>query len=42
LSSSDTSITSAFDNADGPVIVTILPTDKAFQAKDCATFHKVG
>ncbi len=42
LSSFDTSNIIDNDNADGPVIVTILPSDKAFQANRCATFHKVG
>jgi hypothetical protein len=30
------------DNADGPVVVQILPSDKAFQTSNCADFHKAG
>ncbi len=30
------------DNADGPVVVEILPSDKAFQTSGCASFHKAG
>jgi|tagenome__1003787_1003787.scaffolds.fasta_scaffold20378843_1 hypothetical protein len=30
------------DNADGPVVVEIGSSDKAFQASDCAKFHKIG
>lgn len=32
----------ANDNADGPVVVTIAPTDAAFKAQGCATFTKIG
>jgi hypothetical protein len=42
LSSLDTSDIIDNDNADGPVVIEILPSDKAFQAKDCADFHKSG
>jgi hypothetical protein len=42
LSSLDTSDILDNDNADGPVVVQILPSDKAFQASDCASFHKIG
>ncbi|HKN94137.1 MAG TPA: hypothetical protein VJU60_07390 [Thermoleophilaceae bacterium] len=42
LASLDTSDILDNDNADGPVVVQILPSDKAFQASDCATFHKIG
>jgi hypothetical protein len=42
LSSFNTSDIIDNDNADGPVIVTIDPSDKAFQANGCATFHRVG
>ena len=42
LSSFNTSDIIDNDNANGPVIVTIAPSDKAFQANRCATFHKVG
>jgi vacuolar-type H+-ATPase subunit H len=42
LSSLDTSDIVDNDNADGPVVVEILPSDKAFQVSDCADFHKVG
>jgi hypothetical protein len=42
LNSLDTSDIADNDNADGPVVVQILPTDKAFQASDCASFHKAG
>jgi hypothetical protein len=30
------------DNADGPLVVEILPSDKAFTTNGCADFHKVG
>lgn len=42
LSSLDTSDIVDNDNADGPVVVEILPSDKAFQASGCASFHKIG
>jgi hypothetical protein len=42
LSSLDTSDIVDNDNADGPVVVEILSSDKAFQASDCASFHKIG
>jgi hypothetical protein len=35
LNSLDTSDIADNDNADGPVVVEILPSDKAFQARDC-------
>jgi hypothetical protein len=42
LNSLDTSDIADNDNADGPVVVQILPSDKAFQASNCASFHKAG
>ena len=30
------------NNADGPVVVQLQPTDKAFQTSGCADFHRVG
>lgn len=30
------------DNANGPVVVEIASSDKAFQASGCAKFHKIG
>jgi hypothetical protein len=42
LNSLDTSDIADNDNADGPVVVQILPSDKAFQTTDCADFHKTG
>jgi hypothetical protein len=30
------------DNADGPVVVQIAPSDKAFQVDGCGTFHRIG
>jgi hypothetical protein len=30
------------DNADGPVVVEILPSDKAFETDGCADFHRAG
>jgi multidrug efflux pump subunit AcrA (membrane-fusion protein) len=41
-SSLDTSDILDNDNADGPVVVQILPSDKAFQADGCGSFHKIG
>jgi hypothetical protein len=32
----------ANDNADGPVVVQILPSDKAVKVAGCAKFHKIG
>jgi hypothetical protein len=32
----------ANDNADGPVVVEILPSDAAFMARDCGDFHRIG
>ena len=32
----------ANDNADGPIVVSILPSDKAFNTNGCADFHKIG
>lgn len=40
LSSLDTNDIINNDNADGPVIIEILPSDKAIQTSDCADFHK--
>jgi hypothetical protein len=42
LWSLDTSDIIDNDNADGPVVVQILPSDKAFKASGCASFHKIG
>lgn len=42
LSSLDTNDIINNDNADGPVIIEILPSDKAIQTSDCADFHKSG
>ena len=42
LSSLNTSDILDNDNADGPVVIEILPSDKALQASDCADFHKSG
>jgi hypothetical protein len=42
LSSLDTSDILDNDNTDGPVVIDILASDKAFQASDCASFHKIG
>jgi hypothetical protein len=42
LSSLDTSDIIDNDNADGPVVVQVLPSDKAFQTTRCASFHKIG
>ena len=42
LRSLDTSDVIDNDNADGPVAVQILPSDKAFTAARCADFHKTG
>jgi hypothetical protein len=30
------------DNADGPVVVAIAPSDKAFNDSGCGTFTKIG
>lgn len=42
LSSLNTSDIIDNDNADGPVVVEIAASDKAFEAKGCATFHRIG
>jgi hypothetical protein len=42
LSSLNTSDIIDNNNADGPVVVEISPSDKAFQTTGCADFHKVG
>jgi hypothetical protein len=42
LNSLDTSDIADNDNADGPVVVEILPSDKAFETNDCADFHRAG
>lgn len=42
LASLDTSNIVDNDNADGPVVVEILASDKAFQTNGCADFHKIG
>ena len=42
LASLDTSNINDNDNADGPVVIQILPSDKAIQVSDCGDFHKVG
>lgn len=42
LSSLDTSDINDNSNADGPVVVEILSSDKAFETSDCADFRKIG
>lgn len=42
LRSLDTSDIIDNNNADGPVVVEILPSDKAIEVARCSTFHKVG
>jgi multidrug efflux pump subunit AcrA (membrane-fusion protein) len=42
LNSLDTSDIADNDNADGPVVVEIQSSDRAFQASNCADFHKAG
>lgn len=42
LSSLDTSDIVDNDNADGPVVIQILPSDKALETDGCSDFHKVG
>jgi ribosomal protein L29 len=42
LKSLDTSNIIDNQNADGPVVVEILPSDKAFETDGCAKFHKTG
>jgi hypothetical protein len=41
LSSLDTGDIIDNSNADGPVVVEITPSDKAFEASDCSDFHLV-
>lgn len=42
LNSLDTSDIADNDNADGPIVIEVLPTDKALETDGCADFHKVG
>src|SRR5829696_1574750 len=42
LKSASTSSIIDNNNSDGPVVVEIKPSDKAFEASGCATFHKSG
>jgi hypothetical protein len=42
LSTLDTSDIIDNDNADGPVVVEIMPSDKAFETDGCADFHRAG
>jgi uncharacterized protein YlxW (UPF0749 family) len=42
LRSLDTSDIIDNDNADGPVVIQVLPSDKALQVSGCSSFHKVG
>jgi cytoskeletal protein RodZ len=42
LRSLDTSNVINNDNPDGPVVVEIRPSDKAFQTAGCAPFHRAG